>query len=214
MRLTVTLQSLEVIDVTTDPLQSLATDIRACEACVASLPLGPRPVLQVGTRARLTIAAQAPGLKVHQTGVPFNDPSGDRLRDWMGVDRDTFYDAGRINIVPMGFCYPGRNPSGGDLPPRPECRRLWHDRLLACLPGQRLTLVIGQYAQAYHLKARREASLTATVLAWRAYLPSHLPLPHPSPRNNGWLKRNPWFEAELVPELRALVRQTLQTEPA
>ena len=200
--------------VTTDPLQSLTADIRACTACAASLPLGPRPVLQVGERARLTVAAQAPGLKVHQTGVPFNDPSGDRLRDWMGVDRDTFYDADRINIVPMGFCYPGRDPRGGDLPPRPECRRLWHDRLLASLPGQRLTLVIGQYAQAYHLTARRQASLTATVLAWRDYLPGHLPLPHPSPRNNGWLKRNPWFEAELVPELRVLVRRSLRTEPA
>lgn len=191
--------------------EEMARAIRDCRICEPHLPLGPRPILQISSRARLVIAAQAPGTRVHETGLPFNDPSGDRLRDWMGVDRTTFYDATRINIVPMGFCYPGRDPRGGDLPPRPECAQHWHDRIFQCLGEQDLILVIGQYAQAYHLRERRKRTLTETVRAWREYLPRHLPLPHPSPRNNLWLRRNPWFEAVVVPELRRRVAMSLRT---
>lgn len=169
-------------------------------------------MLQAGLGARLVVAAQAPGTRVHETGLPFNDPSGDRLRDWMGIDRATFYDARRINIIPMGFCYPGRNPRGGDNPPRPECARLWHERLFAVLPPQALILVIGQYAQAWHLGPRRKRSLTETVRHWRDYLPSHLPLPHPSPRNTYWLQCRPWFEAEVIPELRRTVATILEEQ--
>lgn len=193
-------------------LDALLADIRACRICEADLPLGPRPIVQVSGAARIFVVAQAPGTKVHETGIPFNDPSGDRLRDWMGIDRDTFYDENRINIVPMGFCYPGRAPNGGDLPPRLECRDAWHDKLFAQLPERAFTLVIGQYAQAYHLGDRRKKTLTETVRAFHEYLPEMVVLPHPSPRNNIWLKKNPWFEAELVPEIRKLVRLHLETQ--
>jgi uracil-DNA glycosylase len=183
-------------------LAALLEEARACRLCAAHLPLGPRPVLRAAEKARLLIVGQAPGTRVHETGIPWNDASGDRLRDWLAVDRATFYDAARIAIVPMGFCYPGRDARGGDRPPRPECAPLWHPPLLGALPHVALTLLVGQYAQAYYLGAARRGSLTATVAAWRDYLPRFLPLPHPSWRNTAWLRRNPWFEAELVPELR------------
>ena len=188
----------------TAALDHLLRDIRACRICEAQLPLGPRPVLRAGSDARLMIVGQAPGAKVHASGVPWDDASGRRLREWLGIDADTFYDESRVAIVPMGFCYPGKAGSG-DAPPRPECRATWHPRLLPMLPKVELTLLIGQYAQAYFLGARRKGSLTATMLAWREYLPSQLPLPHPSPRNVAWFKANPWFEGEVLPTLRERV---------
>ncbi len=187
-------------------LDALLAEVRACRLCERHLPLGPRPVLRAAAGARLLLAGQAPGLRVHRTGLPWNDPSGDRLRDWLGLDRETFYDQTRIAIVPQGFCYPGTNPRGGDNPPRPECAEHWHPRLLALLGRVELTICVGQYAQAYHLGRRRERTLTETVKAWRRYLPTHLPLPHPSWRNNVWIRKNPWFNDEVVPALRAAVR--------
>ncbi len=189
-------------------LPQLLIDIRACALC-HELPLGPRPVLQASPSARILIAGQAPGTKVHETGIPFNDPSGDRLRDWLGVDRETFYDEKRIAIVPMGFCYPGRDERGGDKPPIPRCAETWRGRVMPLLKNVRLTLVIGQYAHAWHLGAARRKSLTDTVRNWRAYGPDVLPLPHPSWRNTAWLKRNPWFEADILPVLRGRVRELL-----
>ncbi|MDH3472130.1 MAG: uracil-DNA glycosylase family protein [Rhodospirillales bacterium] len=180
--------------------------VRACRHCEAHLPLGPRPVLRAEPSARLLVVGQAPGTKVHESGIPWNDRSGERLRDWLTLDRAAFYDAGRVAIVPMGFCYPGRDPRGGDNPPRPECAPMWHPPLRAALPAVELTLLVGLYAQGYYLGPRRKASLTETVRAWRGYLPDVLPLPHPSWRNTAWLKKNPWFEAELLPELRRRVR--------
>ena len=191
---------------TTAGLEELLGEVRACRVCAAQLPLGPRPVLRAAASARLLIIGQAPGTKVHESGIPWKDRSGERLRDWLDVERDAFYDQGRVAIVPMGFCYPGRDPRGGDNPPRPECAPLWHPPLTAALPAVELTLLVGLYAQAHYLGPRRKASLTETVRAWRAYAPSHLPLPHPSWRNTAWLKKNPWFEAELLPDLRARVR--------
>lgn len=182
---------------------------RACRVCEPSLPLGPRPVLRAAESARLLIVGQAPGTKVHETGIPWNDPSGDRLRRWLDLDRDTFYDATRIAIAPIGFCYPGRDPRGGDLPPRPECAPLWQPRLLAALPELELILLVGAYAQAYYLGRARRPTLGETVRAYRDYLPRHLPLPHPSWRNTAWLNRNPWFETELLPELRRRVHALL-----
>jgi uracil-DNA glycosylase len=188
----------------------LMVRVRACRICEAHLPLGPRPVLQASPQSRLLIVSQAPGRKVHDTGIPFNDVSGDRLREWLGVDRTAFYDAAKIAIVPMGFCFPGTG-KGGDLPPRPECAPAWHPLLLPRLEQVRLTLAIGQYAQAGLLGERRGRTLTDTVLAWREHLAyGVLPLPHPSPRNQLWLKRNAWFEAELLPELRKWVAATLR----
>lgn len=183
--------------------------IRACRICEAFLPLGPRPVLQAAPTARLLIVSQAPGRKVHDTGIPFNDPSGERLRDWLGIDKATFYDARRVAILPMGFCFPGTGKHG-DLPPRPECAPQWHPQVLPYLKNVRLTLAIGQYAQAGLLGESCGPTLTETVQAWRTHL-AHciLPLPHPSPRNRLWLLRNPWFETELVPELRRRVAQAL-----
>lgn len=192
-------------------MDELLTEVRACRICAAELPLGPRPVLQASESARILVAGQAPGRRVHETGLPFNDPSGDRLRDWMGIDRATFYDPERIAIIPMGFCYPGTGKSG-DLPPRPECAPAWRDELLARLPNLRLTLAIGRYAMNYHLAdqiAAGRRSVTELVGAWRDYPPDLIPLPHPSPRNQIWLKRNPWFETELLPELRQRVADQL-----
>ncbi|WP_286831150.1 MULTISPECIES: uracil-DNA glycosylase family protein [Kordiimonas] len=186
-------------------LSTLLADVRACSACAQTLPAGPRPVLQAAADARILIAGQAPGRKVHESGVPFDDASGDRLRDWMGITRDTFYDPSYIAILPMGFCYPGTGKSG-DLPPRPECATLWRRQLLDLLPNIELTLVIGGYAMDWHLPARRKKNLTDTVRNWRAYPDGILPLPHPSPRNNIWLKKNPWFDVELLPVLRHRVR--------
>jgi len=190
-------------------LEGLVAAARACRICAAQLPLGPRPVLRAEATARLLIVGQAPGTKVHETGIPWNDPSGERLRDWLALDRETFYDATHIAIVPMGFCYPGRDSRGGDRPPRRECAPLWHPPLRAALPEVALTLLVGQYAQAFYLGARRRGSLSETVRAWRDVLPEFLPLPHPSWRNTGWLKRHPWFAAELLPELRARVHALL-----
>ena len=188
-------------------LPGLLTEVRACTRCAAHLPLGPRPVLQLHASARLLVAGQAPGRKVHETGLPFNDASGDRLRDWLGISRATFYDARQVAIVPMGFCFPGTGKSG-DLPPRPECAPAWRPPLLSHLQQLRLTLVIGRYALAYHLPDAG-ASLTEGVQSWRKHWPRVVPLPHPSGRNNLWLKRNPWFEQELLPLLRTRVAQVL-----
>ncbi|MGB3142115.1 MAG: uracil-DNA glycosylase family protein [Aestuariivirga sp.] len=176
--------------------------------CKAHLPLGPRPVFQIAPTARILIVGQAPGRRVHETGITFNDPSGDRLRSWMGINREVFYDAARIAILPMGFCYPGTGTSG-DLPPRPECAAQWRRPLLGFLPNIALTLVIGQYAHDWHLGDRQKGSLTETVKNWKDYWPDILALPHPSPRNNIWLRRNPWFEAEILPVLRDRVVQVL-----
>jgi uracil-DNA glycosylase len=189
-------------------LEHLLREIRACRICEKHLPLGPNPVLRAGADARLLIVSQAPGIRVHATGIPWNDASGRRLRDWLQMDAATFYDEQRVAIVPMGFCYPGKAGSG-DAPPRPECRATWHPRLLPMLPKVQLTLLVGQYAQAYVLGARRKPTLGETVRAWRDYLPAHLPLPHPSPRNVGWFKANPWFEAEVLPVLRERVHALL-----
>jgi len=191
-------------------LDRLLAEIRACQICAAHLPLGPRPVLQASATARLLIVSQAPGRKVHLSGVPFDDVSGDRLREWMGIDKATFYDARRVAIVPMGFCFPG-SANGGDLPPRPECAATWHPRLLPLLKQVQLTLLIGQYAQMGMLGVPRGTKLTDTVRAWRQYLPQgKLPLPHPSPRNRPWVMHNLWFEAELLPVLRERVAAALR----
>jgi uracil-DNA glycosylase len=187
----------------------IAGRVRACRLCAGVLPLGPRPVLQIGPKARILIAGQAPGRRVHETGIPFDDPSGERLRAWMGIDGAVFYDPTKIAILPMGFCYPGTGTSG-DLPPRPECAIEWRVRLLKLLPALELTLVIGQYAVDWHLKAAQKATLTQTVQNWEQYWPAVLPLPHPSPRNNIWLKKNPWFEIELLPILSLKVRSLLK----
>lgn len=190
--------------------EALLAEIRACRICTAHLPLGPRPVVQASPQSRLLIVSQAPGRRVHDTGIPFNDASGDRLRAWLGIDKKVFYDAAKIAIAPMGFCFPGTG-KGGDLPPRPECAPTWHPRLLPRLEQVRLTLAIGQYAQAGLLGNQRGRTLTDTVLAWREHLARGvLPLPHPSPRNQFWLMRNPWFEAELLPELRRQVELALR----
>ncbi|HEX9808703.1 MAG TPA: uracil-DNA glycosylase family protein [Alphaproteobacteria bacterium] len=189
-------------------IDSLLAEVRACRVCEAHLPLGPRPVLRASETARVMIVGQAPGTRVHETGIPFNDPSGDKLREWLGFGRDVFYDEARIAIVPAGFCYPGRKGSG-DAPPRPECAPLWHPRLRAAMPGIALTVLVGAYAQAYYLGDRRGKTLAATVRDYRAYLPAFFPTPHPSPRNKLWLKLNPWFESEVVPELRRRVHRLI-----
>ena len=186
-------------------LRSLIKEARTCRVCAPHLPLGPRPVFLVGKGARLMIVGQAPGRRVHETGIPWNDPSGDQLRAWLRMDRAQFYDARRVAIVPTGLCYPGSGERG-DLPPRPECAPLWQPRFRAALPGIRLTLLVGMHAQAYFLGRRRKKSLAQTVRAWREYLPEFFPLPHPSPRNRLWMKNNPWFVKEVLPALRRRVR--------
>lgn len=191
-------------------LNGLLRDIRRCRLCEAELALGARPVLQCSASALILVAGQAPGRRVHDSGIPFDDPSGERLRDWMGIDRELFYDPARIAILPMGFCYPGSGKSG-DLPPRPECAAAWRKPLLRQLPRLRLTLLLGRYAQAWHLPSTA-STLTERVKNWRNHWPRMLPLPHPSPRNNRWLKQNPWFEAELLPELKARVEILLQRQ--
>ena len=183
-------------------LDNLLQDIKNCRVCEAHLPLGPRPVIKASTTARLMIIGQAPGTKVHESGIPWNDASGERLREWLDLDRETFYDERRVAIVPMGFCYPGTFPQGGDKPPRPECAPLWHPPLQSALNAVELTLLIGMYAQAYYLGRRRKRTLTKTVQAWRDWLPDYLTTPHPSWRTTRWLKNNPWFEEEVLPELR------------
>jgi uracil-DNA glycosylase len=193
-------------------LDIIVTDVRKCTLCAPELPLGARPVLQVDTQAKILIAGQAPGIRVHESGIPFTDPSGDRLRQWMGVDNDTFYDATKIAILPMGFCYPGTGKSG-DLPPRPECAKTWRAEILAAMPNIELILVIGVYAQKWHMGDVKQKNLTETVRHWQDYGqkngPERLPLPHPSPRNNIWLKKNLWFEQEVLPHLQQRVAQLL-----
>ncbi|WP_341909728.1 uracil-DNA glycosylase family protein [Ferrovibrio terrae] len=190
---------------------ALLTEVRGCMLCAPHLPLGPRPVVRMQRSARLLIIGQAPGTKVHETGIPWNDRSGDVLRGWLDMTRETFYDDSRIAIMPMGLCYPGRDAKGGDKPPRPECAPHWHPRLLAQLPDIRLTLLVGQYAQAHYLGTHRQKTMTETVRQFRSYLADgFLPLPHPSWRNIGWQKRQPWFAAEVVPALRVAVNAAVR----
>ena len=190
-------------------LDALLTDIRACRACAPELPHAPRPVVRVSAATRLLLCGQAPGRRVHESGLPFDDPSGVRLRSWLGIDRETFYGHPAVGVAAMAFCYPGTAPKGGDYPPPARCAELWRDRLLAKLPKVELTLLIGWHAQIWTLGDRAKPSMTDTVLAWRDYLPAMIPLPHPSWRNTGWLKRNPWFEAEVVPYLQARTAEML-----
>ncbi|BAC95913.1 uracil-DNA glycosylase [Vibrio vulnificus YJ016] len=189
------------------PLEPLLTQIRACQVCASALPLGANPVVQAHSEAKILIIGQAPGTKVHHTSIPWNDASGNRLRAWLDIEKPTFYDPKQIAIMPMGFCYPGRGQSG-DLPPRKECAPLWHEALLKHLPNIELTLLIGQYAQNRYL-SNKPKTLTETVQNWQAWLPDYLPLPHPSPRNTLWLRKNPWFEEQTVPYLRQQVHQLL-----
>jgi uracil-DNA glycosylase len=181
-------------------------EVRACTVCAGSLPLGPRPILQVSGTARLLIAGQAPGTKVHASGTPWTDASGDRLRGWLGLAPERFYDERLVAILPMGLCYPGRLPHGGDAPPRPECAPLWRARLLALMPALELTLLVGSYAQT---DALGRGAMTERVRGWRTTLPRYFPLPHPSWRSALWEKRNPWFAEEVLPELRAAVARVL-----
>ena len=187
--------------------EELVQQVRACNLCADFLPLGPRPVVQLSPESRILVVGQAPGRRVHETGVPFNDPSGDRLRQWMGITREEFYDDRKLAILPMGFCYPGTGKSG-DLPPRPECAPAWRSALLERLPNIALTLVIGQYAHAWHLTGAKK-SVTENVRNWQHFWPEVLPMPHPSPRNNLWLRRNAWFETEVIPELQERISQLL-----
>ncbi|WP_353557846.1 uracil-DNA glycosylase family protein [Paraburkholderia terrae] len=189
-------------------LDTLLTDVRACRACSQHLPLGPRPIVRAGPGARILIVGQAPGARVHASGIPWDDPSGDRLRKWLGIDATTFHNESQFAIIPMGFCYPGRG-NGGDRPPRRECARLWLDSLLEKLPEIQLTLLIGQYSQHHFLGVDRKPSLTETVRAWQEYAPTFIPLPHPSPRNQAWFQRNAWFESEVLPMLRERVHQLI-----
>jgi uracil-DNA glycosylase len=186
-------------------LNKLVAEIRACRICEAILT--PRPVLHVSKTAKLCIASQAPGLRVHNTGISFNDASGDRLRAWMGVDRDTFYDESRVALTGMAFCFPGYDANGSDLPPPKICAATWRTRLFAALPQFETVLLVGSYAQDWHLGERAKSNMTDTVKAWREYAPRYIPMPHPSWRNNGWLKKNPWFEEELLPYLQRRVRR-------
>lgn len=189
-------------------LLPLLAKIRDCAVCSEYLPLGPRPVVAIGQRARIMIIGQAPGTKVHDSGVPWDDASGDHLREWLDVDRETFYNRQKFAIVPMGFCYPGSR-KGGDAPPRPECAPTWHEPIRDVLPGLKLTLLCGMYAQHYYLKKRRRATLSATVEHYEEYLPEFFPLPHPSWRSKQWIKKNPWFSEKTLPELRSRVQALL-----
>lgn len=186
------------------PFERLMQDIRSCDVCQAHLPLGPRPTVQAAPEARLLIIGQAPGRRVHESGVPWDDPSGRRLREWLGMDEATFYDGSKVALVPMGFCYPGTGKTG-DLPPRPECAPRWHAPLLDALPHVELTLLLSQYAIREYLGSRRKKTLTETVRSWKEAAPQYIPLPHPSPRNNRWLRKNPWFEVDVLPYLRQRV---------
>jgi uracil-DNA glycosylase len=192
-------------------LDAIAGEARACSVCAAHLPLGARPVFRVSTTARLLIIGQAPGTKVHETGIPWNDPSGERLRGWLEIDREQFYDQSRIAIVPMGLCYPGRLPNGGDAPPRPECAPLWQGRLLGAMPAIGLTLLVGSYALVHVLG---KGAMTDRVRAFRDYLPRYFPLPHPSWRTTAWERKNPWFQGEALPALRDAVAGILNPAPA
>lgn len=192
-------------------IEKISQEVRACRLCADRFALtatahAPRPVLRAGAQARILICGQAPGARVHASGLPFDDPSGDRLRGWLGVDRAAFYDTTRFAIVPMAFCFPGYDAKGADLPPPPICAATWRQEVLSALPNIRLTLLIGGYAQRWHLGAAAKGGVTRTVAGWRDHAPALFPLPHPSWRNTGWLKRNPWFEADVLPALRAAVR--------
>jgi uracil-DNA glycosylase len=189
-------------------LKRLLADVRACEVCAENLPLGPRPIVSAHEEARILIIGQAPGKRVHESGVPWDDPSGTRLRQWLGIDDKVFYSK-QVALIPMGFCYPGTGRSG-DLPPRPECAELWHAQLLSRLPNVRVTLLLSRYALKAYLGPRMKRNLTETVRAWKEYLPAYLPMPHPSPRNNRWLKQNPWFETDVLPDLRRRVSTALR----
>lgn len=188
----------------------LINDVQSCTLCRPHLPHGVRPIIQINPNAKILIAGQAPGKKVHQSGIPFDDASGERLRAWMGLSNEKFYNAEDISILPMGFCYPGKGKSG-DLAPRPECAQAWREKLLLQLPHRQLTLAIGQYAQTYHLPSSKK-TLTHNVKSWKETWPALVPLPHPSPRNNIWLKKNPWFEDELIPELQKKIAHILGHE--
>ncbi|MEO6947148.1 MAG: uracil-DNA glycosylase family protein [Nitrobacter sp.] len=190
-------------------LKRLLREVRACRICEADLPSGPRPIVQVASTARLLIIGQAPGSKVHQSGIPWNDASGDRLRDWLALDHSVFFDQSRVAILPMGFCYPGAGESGGDSPPRPECAPRWHERLLKHLPDLQLTLLVGQYAHRHYLEAARRASMTEVVKAFSQHGPRFFPLPHPSWRSAIWMQKNLWFEEAVIPELRKTVRRVI-----
>lgn len=189
-------------------LISLLENIRACQLCYEHLPLGPNPIVRASTRAKILIIGQAPGTKVHQTSIPWNDVSGNRLREWMQIDKQTFYDENKIAIMPMGFCYPGKGKSG-DLPPRQECAPTWHAPLLELMPNVDLILLIGLYAQKYYLTGNKKKTLTATVQSWKEYAPLYIPMPHPSPRNQLWLKKNLWFEQEVVKDLARRVHRLI-----
>jgi uracil-DNA glycosylase len=184
-----------------DQYHKISEEVKGCTLCAPDLPLGPRPVFQIHPKAKVLIVGQAPGTKVHATGIPFDDLSGDRLRNWIGINKTTFYNAEKIAILPMGFCYPGKGKSG-DLPPRKECAPKWRVQLLDLMPDIELTLIIGQYAIDWHLKDKKKKNLTETVKAWKEYWPRYIPLPHPSPRNNIWLKKNSWFEDTVVPKVK------------
>lgn len=190
-------------------LSGTLKEARACTVCAKHLPLGPRPVVRAHKKSRILLVGQAPGTRVHNTGIPWNDPSGDRLRKWLAIDSEVFYDESIFAIVPMGFCYPGRDARGGDAPPRPECAPLWHAQLRKYMPDIQLIILIGKYAQAYYLEDRVKKTLGDTVKAYREYGDGMMVLPHPSPRNTMWLKKNPWFEKQIVPELRRRVRALL-----
>jgi uracil-DNA glycosylase len=190
-------------------LEAVLAEIRACRACETKLPHEPRPVVRVSPATRLLICGQAPGRRVHESGLPFDDPSGERLRDWMGVDRATFYGHPAIGVAAMAFCFPGTSPKGGDYPPPKRCAELWRPRLLEKLPDVELTLLVGSYAQAWALGPPARGAMTETVRAWRTFLPRYLPLPHPSWRNTAWLRKNPWFDTEIVPYLRTTVARLL-----
>ena len=192
----------------TRQFKHLVNKVQKCTLCVDSLPMGARPVLQVSRQAKILIAGQAPGIRVHHSGIPFDDPSGNRLREWMGISDETFYNPNEIAILPMGFCYPGTGKSG-DLPPRPECAKKWRQQLLDSMPQIELILVIGMYAQKWHMPELKKQTLTETVKNWKNYWPDRLPLPHPSPRNNIWLKKNAWFEKEVIPELQTFIQKLL-----
>lgn len=188
--------------------QNITEELRRCTHCASDLPCGTRPVFQFHPDARILIVGQAPGRRVHETGIPFSDPSGDRLRQWMGIEKDVFYDQRRMAILPMGFCYPG-TAKHGDLPPLKICAELWREKLLALMPNIQLTIVIGQYAMDWHIGVAQKRNLTETVRHWQEYGAGIMPLPHPSPRNNIWLKRNPWFEEGVIPELQLRVAKAL-----
>ncbi|TPN88094.1 uracil-DNA glycosylase family protein [Aquimarina algicola] len=189
-------------------MDTLLSNIEACEVCKSHLPLGPRPVVTGHPKAKIVIIGQAPGTKVHASGIPWDDASGKQLRKWLDISDNTFYDTTKIAIVPMGFCYPGKGKSG-DLPPRPECAPLWHDQLFEQMPKIELMILIGQYAQKYYLKEKAKKNLTDTVNAYEEFLPKYFPIPHPSPRNRFWLAKNPWYEAQVIPVLRTVVKSVL-----